>query len=276
MENDKYYTCRKDKAFKYLFLNESNKSILKALLEFILKEEITNIELLPTELTNSNIKTKGKQLDALVKTKDKIIGLEMNANETDGFRVKNMGYLTNNYSSHVGVGETYNEDMMIMQINFTYGMMHRKEGKDKKGIREYYMQDKEGKKFVSNIKIIEINMDYFMEIWYSKNQKEIEENKFLIMLDLEEKELKDLSKDPVVIKYMDKLNSLNNDIVFKKLMTEEEEREKYENTIKKNAKQQGITEEKIKISKTMLQKNMSIEDISEITGLSLEEIEKLK
>ena len=41
------------------------------------------------------------------------------------------------------------------------------------------------------------------------------------------------------------------------------------------ATQEGINYEKIKISKTLLNKNMNIEDIMDITGLSKEELEKL-
>ena len=279
MLEEKYYTCRNDKAFKYMFLNEQNKNLLKKLLEFILKEEIRKITFLPTELTDNSLKIKGKNLDALVETNKKIIGLEMNSNEVDGFRIKNMSYICNNYASHISIGEKYSDDIMILQINFTYGMMHRKEGKDKKSIREYYVQDKEGKRFVNNFKIIEINMDYFMSLWYSKNQKEIEENKFLIMLNLKEEELETLSSDRMVKEYMEKLNSLNKSPVFKKLMTEEQERKMLENTIKYNAEQRGIQEGKmekqIEIVRKMLEKKIDVDEISEITGLSIEEINKI-
>lgn len=279
MLEEKYYTCRNDKAFKYMFLNEQNKNLLKKLLEFILKEEIRKITFLPTELTDNSLKIKGKNLDALVETNKKIIGLEMNSNEVDGFRIKNMSYICNNYASHISIGEKYSDDIMILQINFTYGMMHRKEGKDKKSIREYYVQDKEGKRFVNNFKIIEINMDYFMSLWYSKNQKEIEENKFLIMLNLKEEELETLSSDRMVKEYMEKLNSLNKSPVFKKLMTEEQEREMLENTIRYNAEQRGIQEGKmekqIEIVRKMLEKKIDVDEISEITGLSIEEINKI-
>ena len=40
--------------------------------------------------------------------------------------------------------------------------------------------------------------------------------------------------------------------------------------------QEGIQKEKIDIAKKLLSKHMSISDIAEITGLSKEEIEKLK
>ena len=152
--------------------------------------------------------------------------------------------------------------------------------KDKKELREYYVQDNEGKKYVKNLKIIEINMDYYMKIWHNKETKEIEKYKYLIMLDLKDEDLKKLSKDKVVEEYMNKLNSVNKDPIFKKLMTDEEDRKKYENTIRKNAKdegkKQGITEKTIEIAKKMIEKNKDINEISEITGLSIEEIEKLK
>ena len=279
MVEEKYYTCRSDKAFKYLFLNEKNKNILKELLEFILKEKIDKITLLPTERIENTLKTRNKTVDALVQIKGKIIGIEMNSIDYSGLRSRNMAYLANIYSSYTERGNEYNEDQLILQINFTYGMMHKKEGNDKEKIREYYVQDKEGKKYVKNLKIIEINMDYFVNMWYTQDKKEIEKYKYLIMLDLKEEELKKLSKDKVVEEYMEKLNSLNKDPIFKKLMTDEEDRKKYENTIKRNAKEEGINEgiieRNIEITKSMLEENIPIEQISKITGLTKEEIESL-
>ena len=38
IENKKYYTCKYDRPFKEIMLKESNKDILKKLLEHILKE----------------------------------------------------------------------------------------------------------------------------------------------------------------------------------------------------------------------------------------------
>ena len=51
---EKYYTCRYDRPFKEIMLKESNKDILKKLLEHILKEEIKEITILPTERNNGN------------------------------------------------------------------------------------------------------------------------------------------------------------------------------------------------------------------------------
>ncbi len=48
------------------------------------------------------------------------------------------------------------------------------------------------------------------------------------------------------------------------------------NSIKEYAKNQGIEEGKIETAKNMLNKGMDVVLISECTGLSIEEIEKLK
>ena len=280
MQEEKYYTCRNDKAFKYLFLDETNKHILKELLESILQEKITNITLLPTERIENTLKTRNKTVDALVEINDEIIEIEINSTDYIGLRPRNMAYISNIYSSYTEKGNEYTEDELILQINLTYEMMYKKnkEEIDNKKIREYYMQDEDGKRYVKNLKIIEINMDYFVNLWYTKNKSEIEKYKYLIMLDLKEEDLKKLSKeDRVVEEYMDKLNGLNKDPIFKKLMTDEEDRKKYENTIRRNAKEEGINERNIEIAKKLLSKGIySKEEISDITGLSVEEISKIK
>ena len=45
---------------------------------------------------------------------------------------------------------------------------------------------------------------------------------------------------------------------------------------KKEGRLEGIKEKELEIAKNMLKKKMSIEDISEITGLTEEDIKKLK
>ena len=59
-------------------------------------------------------------------------------------------------------------------------------------------------------------------------------------------------------------------------MSEEEDKKKIQNSLLSEAKEEGISQEKAIIAKNMLNKNMSIEDISDITSLSIEEINKLK
>ena len=76
------------------------------------------------------------------------------------------------------------------------------------------------------------------------------------------------------------LENISNDEKIIGLYDAEKVEQKILNTRLKGAKQegieQGIQQEKIEVAKTMLNKNMKIEDIMDITGLSKEEIENLQ
>ena len=65
-ENKKFYTCKNDRTFKEVFLEEENSDLLKALLETILKIEIDKIEIKKTELLSGNINIKDKIVDKYI------------------------------------------------------------------------------------------------------------------------------------------------------------------------------------------------------------------
>ena len=131
-------------------------------------------------------------------------------------------------------------------------------------------------------------MEKLKEIWYDKNELEIEKNKYLLMLDMEISDLKKLSKDEVVKEYMEKIEKLNEDPIFINWITKEKDEQMIKNTQLYRATQEGINigisqgisqgmeKEKISVAKTLLNKNMSVEDIMDITGLTKEEIENCK
>ena len=277
---EKYYTCKYDRAFKEVFLKENNKDLLKTLIEKVLKIKIKEIKLRPNERNQDNIRIKRKTYDALVKTENKVIEIEVNANANEEYvNPRNMSYISDLYSHNTLKGEEYDDKTEIVQINFSYNL------KEKEKIREYYVQDKSNKKYVENFRIIEINMDYFVNLWYTNKEEEINKYKILIMLGLEKEDLKKLSKeDKVVSKYMNELNKINEDPEFREYMTYEEDQRKIFNSrmsaatrkgIQKGI-QKGITERNIEIAKKMLKENLSIEQISRITNLTENEIKKLK
>ena len=147
--------------------------------------------------------------------------------------------------------------------------------KNNGGMKIYKIMNEKGGLYVKNFIIYEINMDYYNKIWYSKNKEEIKKNQYMIMLDLDKKELKNMPKDKIVDKYITNVTIVNDDPEFQKYMSEEEDKKKIQNSLLSEAKEEGISQEKVSIAKNMLNKNMSIEDISDITGLSIEEINKL-
>ena len=150
-------------------------------------------------------------------------------------------------------------------------------------IREYKIRDKHNNEFIKNFIIYDINMEKVKDIWYSKSKKEIENNKYLIMLDLDLEELDKLSKiskDRRVNKYMDEVKRVNEDPEFREFISAEEDNRKIENSIKKELREDGIKEGKkernIEIAKNMLRDNIPIITISKYTSLTEKEISLLK
>ena len=276
-----FYTCKYDKAFKEIMMKEENFEILKKVLESILEVTIEKIELQPLHIPTGNIHLKGKEVDLLVVTNQGKIEVEVNTYYNDYVRVRNFSYITNIYNNQVTVGDKYSEDTNVIQINLNYGIP------DTKYRRIYKVRDEEGKEYIKNFYIYEINMEKLKKIWYDKNELEIEKNKYLLLLDMEIKDIKKLPKDKVVKEYMEKIEKLNNDPMFINWITKEKDEQMIKNTQLYNATQEGINigisqginqglqKRNIEIAKSMLKKNMDIEDIIDITGLSKEEIKKL-
>ena len=281
-----FYTCRNDRAFKEVFLKPDNSDLLKALLEFILKIKIDKLEIKKTELLSGNVNIKDKRVDAIVHTGNKKIEIEINSQNKDYLHTRSTAYICNIYQSNASVGDTYNEDTDIIQVNLTWGL-----GRNNDEMKIYKIMNEKGELYVKNFIIYEINMDYYDKIWYSKNEEEIKKNQYMIMLDLDKKELENMPKDKIVDKYITNVTIVNDDPEFQKYMSEEEDKKKIQNSLLSEAKEEGISQgytsgindgiskgknkKSIEIAKNMLKKNMSIEDISDITGLSIEEINKL-
>ena len=278
-----FYTCRNDRAFKEVFLNPNNSDLLKALLEFILKIKIDKLEIKKTELLSGNVNIKDKRVDAIVHTGNKKIEIEINSQNKDYLHTRSTAYICNIYQSNASVGDTYNEDTDIIQVNLTWGL-----GRNNDEMKIYKIMNEKGELYVKNFIIYEINMDYYDKIWYSKNEEEIKKNQYMIMLDLDKKELENMPKDKIVDKYITNVTIVNNDPEFQKYMSEEEDKKKIQNSLLSEAKEEGISQgisqgytsginDGIKqTAKNLLSMNMTLEDISKATGLSIEEINKLK
>ncbi|MBS5863023.1 MAG: hypothetical protein KIC76_06455, partial [Firmicutes bacterium] len=145
-------------------------------------------------------------------------------------------------------------------------------------------------------KYYEINVEKFAKLWYDKDMKSAREKPLLTMLGIKNKE--DLEKycseikNSSVKESVDKLKRLNKEDVFIYDITPEEEEKYIQNTEKNIARREGLKEglekglaEGLKSGKieaqrkmtiNLLKENIPIEKIVAVTGLSEEEIEKLK
>ena len=130
--------------------------------------------------------------------------------------------------------------------------------------------------------------------------KEALKYKHVLMLGLEREELEKICKgEEHMEKFRENVDKLNNDEEFRLLFSEEEDALRTHNTLMAESEEAGIErglergieqgkiegikqgkiagkqEEKIKIVKKMLAKKVDVNFISEVTGLTKEEIESL-
>ena len=99
------------------------------------------------------------------------------------------------------------------------------------------------------------------------------------MIDMTYEELLKVKGDKLMEKLKTEAIKLNNDDDFVKLMSDEEEERLLKNSyIQEGFEQgieQGIEQQTIELTKNMLKKNIDINQISEITGLSIDKITKI-
>ena len=120
-------------------------------------------------------------------------------------------------------------------------------------------------------------MDKIKELWYSGDK----EYEFLAIFDFDKEELKKVGiGDKYMTEFRKKVESLNNNKRYKEFLSAEEDMRKTNNTFKeigrREGKEIGKSERNIEIARNLLKEKVDMKIISTSTGLSLEEIEKLK
>ena len=97
------------------------------------------------------------------------------------------------------------------------------------------------------------------------------------MLGLDKKDLIELSKtDKVVLKYMEEVERVNENPEFREYISYEEEQRKIRNTLISEARKNGIEQEKLSIAKKLLDTDMDITQISQITEIPEEKIREME
>lgn len=273
-----------DRVFKALLQDESCLEYLKDLIEGITeipKSAMTDLKFENVEHQVKHVLEKGKISDIIVSIEKNIIVLEMNKNYYDGIFDRNLGYVTGIQSSKLKKGSSYKDIKKSILINFDNEWQYEDEL-----ILKFMMRSEKGKYIeTENIESYHINLAQFHKIYYNKTRKLSRFEKELVILTLNKlKMLEKISKgDKVMEEAKEKLENLTEDSVFIGLYDEELEKEReYKDRMAYAEKigmekglEQGIQSNKIETAKKMKDKGLDASLIKEITGLSLEEIEKL-
>ena len=282
----KYYNGLNDIVFKNTLCVEEHKGLLKWLLESCLDIKIDNLILKDKELSKKTKYSKGRVVDLLIESDNKMFNVEINNRPHDYNNDRNLGYLANLYGKSIDKSNDYKKINSCIQLNITSGK------KDIELKSKYLLVDtlNESKNiWTDNFIIYEINVDLLKKLYYNKDIKSINKYKPVIMLTLNKEELEEFSLgDERIMEYKDKVNELNSDDDFVTFIRWEEDQEKTENALRtiisekneelKNSREELKTQKtklNIEHARKMKEKNIDLNTISEITGLSIKEIEDL-
>ena len=284
----KFYNCKNDKCFKCVFLNPLNQDLLNILINEVTGINYQNIIQSNIE-KNINLAVRRKYLDLLIDSNEAIVNIEVNGFNKKYVHPRNTSFICDCYSNYTLVNKEYTEDKQIIQINFSYGI------NGNEAISKYMIMNKEWKTYVKNFVIYEVNMDYCMNFWYNRNKQQVnKENleniikyRYFIMQALNLKELNELiniTHDERIVKYMEELKKVNRSPKFREYITEEQDKEFILNSVRNEGIVEGRVEgraegenfQKIQIARNSLKQNLSVDTISTITGLSINQINSIK
>ena len=258
---------------RYLFGRNGNEDLLENLVNATLKdfnfEEVKDLEIIDPYNLSENINLKESIIDVKAKTKDNqtvIIEFQLSGNMDFVSRI--FYYASKNIVNELKEGEDYQGIQKIISINLLdFNLDFGDEGKPH---RCFKLIDTENQNIsLDYIQMHIIEVKRFVEIIKNSTIEELKKNKLLTWikfftsenLDLIENELKEAN--PIMTKAIEEYKKFTSD---EKMMLNRE---------RKEGKLEGIKEGQISMAKTMKNKNMDINLISEITGLTIDEIRKL-
>ena len=290
---------------RYLFGRNGSEDLLEDLVNATLSdfnfEEVKDLEIIDPFNLSENIDLKESIIDVKAKTKDnKTVIIEFQLCGNKNFVDRIFYYISKNIVNELHEGEDYQEVQKIISINLLdFNLDFGDEGKPH---RCFKLIDTENQNIsLDYIQMHLIEVQRFIDILENSTIEELKKNKLLTWMkfftsnNLEniEKELKEAN--PIMTKAIEEYKRFTSDdklmrayaardafLVGQKFMLSRERKEGFDEGklegIKEGIKEgieKGKLAEQISMAKAMKSKNMDINLISEITGLTIDEIKKL-
>ena len=272
-----------DTMLKAMFQNENRIKYSAKFLSYFIDVEyediLNNICLAKNELDKNNESDKGERCDYVALLSDTSLNIEVNNNSSLEVLERNMEYAHRLYSKKIRRGEENYQYTQVIQFNLNNFSF---KGNDK--IVDIYTVTNDDNIGLSNKLIfVQIYVPNLRKKWYTKGIKSLsEEEKYILALvEMDLDKLNDLGGENIMDEYMKEAEEVS----FEGGVGEAYDKEWalrdqwYRDGLSQGKAEgfsQGKIENKKEIAKNMLSKAMEVELISEITGLSIEEIKNLK
>ena len=274
--------CIYERCFAYVY--DQNKNNLAHLLASILNVDVLKIKNNITKISDTNdLKNKNdkqRRMDFVYRIDNLSLDIELNLKPRP-IKERNINYLMSLHLRKFKKGNRYEDNYRTIQININNEMIDESD----EVIEEYYFRKEDGKEYAKNIGFYVVNIPNIKKIWYNKEDEEFEKYKY--MLSFFETNVDMIRRmyegDEVVMDIINKQEEFSRDNEeWETFRSENELEEEYQLGIeyaKEEGIEKGIELGKLqgikKVVKSMLDKNMDIKNIIDITGLSEEEVKRI-
>ena len=264
-----------DFIFKKVFGKKGNESILKDLLEAILKIKIEKIEIqaeveLERELVDD--KTGILDIEATI-DENTVIDIEMQMQNQYNMKERTLYYWSGLYYTGLQKNENYKINKRAITINImNFDMFKEGPYHEKVELRRRYKNIL----LTDKLEIHFIQLTKFMKEARKEEDKELW-NWLTFICNKNEEEVKEIMEENEEIKKAnEQLEYLTGDEAVRRMAFLREKAERDYVTNMSGAKEEGEKNKTIEIAKEMLKEGMEIEKIIKITKLTDKELEKLK
>ena len=282
---------------RYLLGKNGNEDLLTDLVNSTLREfnfeEVKDLEIIDPFNLSENIELKESIIDIKAKTKNnETVIIEFQLFGNMDFIKRIFYYISKNVVNEVKEGENYNNVQKIISINLLdFNLKFGDKGKAHRCFKLIDTKDLNIGLDLIQIHILEVKR--FIEIIKNSTKEELKNNRLLSWmkfftsdnLELIEKELKE--ENQIMSKVIEEYRKFTSDdkmmrayaareafLVGQKMMLRREREDGFD-----EGKLEGIKEgeknKAVSMAKSIKTKNLDINLISEITGLTIDEIEKL-
>ena len=278
------YDPKEDFIFKMIFGSEENKSILISLLNSILKERpyIKDVKLENNEISKIFKDSKSSRLDILAVDDNGIkYDIEMQCRKTKDIPNRAVYYASKLFTKDLKENDDYNKSRVISIWIFAENVTNRKSAISEALMTFQPNKDDDYEILTDNIRIIYLELRKYLINSYNYNDKLTKWVDFLtnpIKLDRNTVEDKDIEK---AIKTLDYISTNDEErLIIDKIIEGRNDYYSAKNIAREEGREEGLKEgeknKSIEIAKNMLKDNVDINIISKYSGLSVEEINKLK
>ena len=289
-----------DAMFETMINNESRKKyaayLISLIFNFDYKSVLETLILEKEKLNKEKTYDSKRTVDFVCTINDIVYSIEMNNYSKPETLLRNIYYATALAQSKMRTGElyTYRKVIQINICNFTFE-------DEEKVLQDYGLYDKAGLLITDSLRFINIYLPNLRLKYYNKKEELTTLEKYLLVMVEENEVAEELGKGDILMEeYIKEANEASSDEEIMGLYDKELKQKSDQLTFMKYAKEEGFDEGRkegiavgrkegieqgikkgakdktIEIANNLLNNGISIEIVSESTGLSFDELNNLK